>query len=67
MVSFDQLELRTDLSYSEEPIQILDRKEKVLRNRSMSLVRVLWRNHSVEESTWEMEAEMKEKYPALFL
>ena len=54
------------MSFVEQPVEILDRKEKVLRNKSMSLVRVLWRNPMVEESTWELESEMLEKYPHLF-
>ena len=30
------------------------------------LVKVLWRNPKVEESTWELESEMLEKYHHLF-
>ena len=29
-------------------------------------MKVLWRNHSEEEATWEMESEMRIKYPHLF-
>ncbi|MFG1569936.1 hypothetical protein ACDT16_13705, partial [Staphylococcus aureus] len=66
VVDFGQLELKADLSYVEEPVQIMERKDKLLRNRTIPLVRVLWRNHSVEESTWELESEMKVKFPSLF-
>ena len=55
-----------DLSYVEQPVEILDRQEKVLRNKTVMLVRVLWRNPKVEESTWELESEILEKYPHLF-
>ena len=51
----------------EEPAEILDRKEKVLRNRVIPYVKVLWRSHSVEEATWESEESMKSSYPWLFL
>ena len=44
-----EIELRDDLSYEEQPVQILDREEKELRNKTISLVKVLWRNHLVEE------------------
>lgn len=50
----------------EKPIQILDRKEKVLRSHIIPLVKVLWQQHSKEEATWEREDEMKEKYPDFF-
>ncbi|KAL5540066.1 hypothetical protein UlMin_045796 [Ulmus minor] len=54
------------LSYEERPVRILDRKTKELRNKTVALVKVLWRNHAVEEATWEREDEMREKYPNLF-
>jgi len=50
----------------EEPIEILDRKEQILRNKAIPLVKVLWRHHNQEEVTWEREQEMREKYPYLF-
>ncbi|KAA0032776.1 DNA/RNA polymerase superfamily protein [Cucumis melo var. makuwa] len=47
------VELKEDLSYVEEPVQILDRKEQVLRNKTIPLIKVLWRHHGAEEATWE--------------
>ncbi|KAL6179189.1 hypothetical protein ACLB2K_050705 [Fragaria x ananassa] len=47
------ISLQKDLSYEEEPVQILDRKEQVLRNKSFLFVKVLWTSHQVEEATWE--------------
>ncbi|CAN6711784.1 unnamed protein product [Malus baccata var. baccata] len=60
------LEINLDLTYDEEPVTILDWKDKVLRNKTVSFVKVLWRNHSVEEATWETEDRMREMYPRLF-
>jgi hypothetical protein len=48
------------------PIQIMDRKEKQLRAKTIPLVNVLWRNHGVEEASWELEQEMRNRYPHLF-
>ena len=45
-----EIELRDDLSYEEQPVQILGREERELRNKTISLVKVLWRNHLVEEA-----------------
>ena len=61
-----EIELRNDLSYEEQPVQILGRGEKELRNKTISLVKVLWRNHLVEEATWEREDQMRSQYPHLF-
>ena len=66
VLSYKQLELGSDLSYEEQPIQILDKEEKQLRNRKIPLVKVLWKNHSVEEATWEHEDEMRKMYPTVF-
>jgi len=61
------LQVKENLTYVEEPIRILERAEKKLRNRSIPYVKVLWKYHKVAEATWELESEMREKYPALFL
>ncbi|TYK21477.1 reverse transcriptase [Cucumis melo var. makuwa] len=58
--------LKENLYYEEESIQILHKKEQVLRNKVIPLVKVLWRNHNTEEATWETEQAMKAQYPHLF-
>ena len=56
-----EVELRDDLSYEEQPVQILGREEKELRNKSISLVKVLRRNHLVEEATWKQEDRVRDE------
>ena len=58
VLSYENLELDQDLSYEEKSVQILDRKDKVLQNKTIALVKVLWRNNKVEEATWELETYM---------
>ncbi|XP_070660588.1 uncharacterized protein [Malus domestica] len=60
------LEINLDLTYDEEPMTVLDWKDKVLRNKTIRLMKALWRNHSVEKATWETEDRMREMYPRLF-
>ncbi|KAL5555163.1 hypothetical protein UlMin_037399 [Ulmus minor] len=62
----EPIEIRENLTYEEQSVQILDRKDKALRNKVIPLVKVLWRNHKVEEATWEREDGMRAKYPHLF-
>ena len=57
------VEIQENLTYEEEPVQILDRREQVLRNKTIPLVKVLWRSHTVEEATWEPEVQMRRQYP----
>ena len=54
----ETVELQDNLTYPEEPTEILDRKEKVLRSKVIPLVKVLWKHHNIEEATWEREEEM---------
>ena len=54
------------LSYKEVPVKILDRQVKRLRNKEVSTVKVIWRNHIVEGATWEAKADMRFHYPYLF-
>ncbi|XP_027181721.1 uncharacterized protein LOC113780102 [Coffea eugenioides] len=54
------------LTYEEKSIKLLDHKMKGLRNKRIPLVKILWRNHGLEEATWEVEEEIREKYPDLF-
>ena len=61
-----EIELRDDLSYEEQLVQILGREEKEFRNKTISLVKALWINHLVEEATWERENQMRSQYPHLF-
>ncbi|KND54120.1 hypothetical protein BSCH_00901c [Candidatus Paraburkholderia schumanniana] len=54
----ETIELDEALSYVEQPVQILERVIKELRPKKIPLVKVLWRNHGLEEATWEVEKEM---------
>ena len=54
------------MSYEEEPVAILDRVVHKLRSKEIASIKVQWKNGPVEESTWESEADMQERYPHLF-
>ncbi|XP_017609698.1 uncharacterized protein LOC108455673 [Gossypium arboreum] len=51
IVSIEEIEVRPDLTFEEELVQILDRDVKVLKRKSIQLVKVLWQNHGTEEAT----------------
>ena len=53
IISPSDIEIQFDMTYEEKPIRILAREVKELQNRKISLVKVLWHRHSVEEATWE--------------
>ena len=66
VVDWGQIEVVTDGTFEERPVCILDSRDKVLRRKTVRLVRVLWRHYGVEESTWEHEDTMRATYPFLF-
>jgi len=66
VISYEPLQLKENLTYVEEPIQILERKDRVLRNRVIPFVKVLWKHHKTADATWEPELEVWKKYPHLF-
>ena len=66
VVDCGQIEVDTDGTFEEGPVCILNRRDQVLRRKTVRLVRVLWRHCGVEESTWEREDTMRATYPFLF-
>ena len=62
VVSSEIIELRPDLTYEEELVEILTREVKELRNKRIPLVKVLWKNHKTEEGKWEREETMRQQY-----
>ncbi|XP_027124259.1 uncharacterized protein LOC113769254 [Coffea eugenioides] len=62
----EEIDLDESLTYEERPVRILDQKVKELRTKRIPLIKILWRNHEVEEATWEVEEEIRAKYPELF-
>ncbi|WMV58596.1 hypothetical protein MTR67_051981 [Solanum verrucosum] len=62
----ESFEVNTDLTYNKEPILLQARQVKQLRNKRNPLVKVLWRNYSGKEDTWEREEDMRTQYLHLF-
>ncbi|XP_052478782.1 uncharacterized protein LOC128034089 [Gossypium raimondii] len=51
VISHSEIELQPDMTYSKELMKILARKVKELRNKRVSLVKVLWYRDGSEETT----------------
>ena len=66
VVSSETIELRSDLTYEEEPVEIFAWEVNELRNKKIPLVKVLWRNQKTKEATWESEETIRQQYPQLF-
>ena len=56
-------QLESDLTYPEQPVKILDQKDRVTRNRSIRFYKVQWSNHTEDEATWESEEFLNSSFP----
>jgi hypothetical protein len=57
------IEIEPDLSYVEQPLQILSTKERVTRRKKIKMYKILWDHHTVEEATWETEDYLQKTSP----
>ncbi|KAK4381677.1 Transposon Ty3-G Gag-Pol polyprotein [Sesamum angolense] len=55
-----EVEIYEELTYMEEPAEILDKSVRKLRNKEIPMVKVRWTHHSPREATWEVEEHMRE-------
>jgi hypothetical protein len=54
-VKVRDIKLKKTLTYVEEPISVLDRKDRVTQNRVVKSYKIMWSNHSERDATWEQE------------
>ena len=66
ILPIQHIQVQSDFTFDEEPKAILDREVKQLRNKQVSLVKVLWQYDGMEEATWEPESTTRTQYPQLF-
>ena len=66
VIQLQSVQLDENLSYTEQPVAIMDKRVKRLRSKDVVSVKVAWRGPTGEEMTWEPETIMREKYPHLF-
>ncbi|GJY36638.1 putative reverse transcriptase domain-containing protein [Tanacetum coccineum] len=65
-VLWDGLHINDKLYFVEEPVIIMDRDIKRLKQSRIPLVKVRWNLRKGPEFTWEREDQFKKKYPHLF-
>ena len=60
------VKINEKLKFVEQPIRVEDSMIKFLKHKRLKLVKVRWDSRRGPEYTWELESEMKKKYPHLF-
>ena len=66
ILKYLEVEITRDHKHEVQLDKILDHIEKQLRNKTIPIVKIQWKDHTVEEATWELESEIRGRYPALF-
>jgi hypothetical protein len=54
----EDLSFQGDLTYTENPVKILDTLTRVTRNRVIKMCKVQWSHHGEDEATWKREEEL---------
>nr|GFB87149.1 putative reverse transcriptase domain-containing protein [Tanacetum cinerariifolium] len=66
VILLDEVQLDDKLHFIEEPVEIMDREVKRLKQSRISIVKVCWNSRRGTEFTWEREDFFRSKYPHLF-
>nr|GEX39941.1 hypothetical protein [Tanacetum cinerariifolium] len=66
VVMIDEIQLDDQLHMVEEPVEVVDREVKRLKQSSIPIVKVRWNLKRGPEFTCEREDQIKKKYPHIF-
>jgi hypothetical protein len=64
-IDLESITVQQDLTLECHPMRILESLERIMR-RTITYVRVLWTHQTECKSTWDLEEQMRKKYPELF-
>ncbi|GKD24613.1 hypothetical protein Tco_1230827 [Tanacetum coccineum] len=62
----NEIQIDDKLHFIEEPVEIMDREVKRLKQSRILIVKVCWNSKRGPEFTWKREDQMQKKYPHLF-
>nr|GEU92093.1 hypothetical protein [Tanacetum cinerariifolium] len=65
-IPLDEIQVDEKLNFIEEPIEIMDREVKHLKQSRILIVNVRWNSRRGPEFTWERVEQMQKKYPYFF-
>jgi hypothetical protein len=62
IVEQQEIMVEPDLSYVEQPIKILDQKERSTRRAVIKMYKIQWNHHIEEEAMWETESYLNQTF-----
>ncbi|GKA84639.1 hypothetical protein Tco_0806234 [Tanacetum coccineum] len=60
-IPLDEIQIDDKLNFIEEPVEIMDREVKRLKQSRIPIVKIRWNSRRGPEFTWEREDQMKKK------
>ncbi|GJV80831.1 putative reverse transcriptase domain-containing protein [Tanacetum coccineum] len=66
VIPLDEIQIDNKIYFIEEPVEIMDREVKRLKQICILIFKVRWNSRRGPEFTWEHEDQMQKKYPHLF-
>ncbi|GJR64737.1 putative reverse transcriptase domain-containing protein [Tanacetum coccineum] len=66
IIPMKELRLDDKLNFVEEPVEIMDREVKQLKQSRIPIFKVRWNSKRGPKFTWEREDQIRAKYPHLF-
>jgi RNA polymerase-interacting CarD/CdnL/TRCF family regulator len=56
------IRIKSDLKYREQPVQVLDTKDRVTRNKVVRTYKIQWSHHDDGDATWETKEYLQNTY-----
>ncbi|GKB09711.1 hypothetical protein Tco_0838023 [Tanacetum coccineum] len=66
-IPLDEIHVDDKLNFIEEPVEIMDREVKCLKQSRIPIMKVRWNSRRGPAYTWEREDQMHKKYPIFLL
>ena len=65
-VEVKDLKIGSDLVYQEQPLEVLDTKDRITRNSTVKTYKIMWSHHDERDATRETDAYLREVYPDFY-
>ncbi|GJX70062.1 putative reverse transcriptase domain-containing protein [Tanacetum coccineum] len=65
-IPLDEIQVDDKIQFIKEPVEIMDREVKCLKQSRIPIVKVHWNSRRGPQFEWEREDQMQKKYPHLF-
>jgi hypothetical protein len=56
------IRIKADLEYREQPVQVLDTKDRVTQNKVVTTYNIQWSHHDESDATWETRDYLQNTY-----